>query len=124
METNDNPHLACPYQDCGSSDAFNWNDGGYGHCHSCSRSYPEKGMPATFDWAARDYPLKERRNPMDISVKSSTYKGIRSIDPDVCQQFGIQLQLGEDGTPVRFAYKYPHTTLPSTGFAATSLSLG
>ena len=21
----DNPHQACPFEDCGSSDAFNWN---------------------------------------------------------------------------------------------------
>ena len=46
---------------------------------------------------------------MTIEVKSSTYKGIRSIEPDVCEMYGIQLQLGEDGKPVRYAYKYPHT---------------
>jgi KaiC/GvpD/RAD55 family RecA-like ATPase len=66
-------------------------------------------MPATFSWAATDYPLRDRRNPMTIEVKSSTYKGIRSIEPDVCEMYGIQLQLGEDGKPVRYAYKYPHT---------------
>ena len=31
MSANDNPHLACPYVECGSSDAFNWNDDGFGH---------------------------------------------------------------------------------------------
>jgi hypothetical protein len=70
MASNDNPHLACPYVECGSSDAFNWNDDGYGHCHSCSRSYPMKDMPQVFDWVKSEYPLKERRNPMDITIAS------------------------------------------------------
>ena len=52
MAENDNPHLACPYIDCGSSDAFNWNDDGYGHCHSCGNSYPMKNMPEVFDCGA------------------------------------------------------------------------
>ena len=39
---SDNPHKACPFVDCGSSDAFNWNDDGYGYCHSCGESYPSK----------------------------------------------------------------------------------
>ena len=53
MASNDNPHLACPYVDCGSSDAFNWNDDGFGHCHSCSRAYPSKDMPQG-GWYAQD----------------------------------------------------------------------
>ena len=47
---------------------------------------------------------------MDVNVKSGTYEDIRGIKPDVCQLYGIQIQLGEDGQPVRYAYKYPHTT--------------
>ena len=47
---------------------------------------------------------------MYVVVKSGTYDNIRGIKPDVCQLYGIQLQLGEDGSPVRYAYKYPHTT--------------
>ena len=39
---SDNPHQACPFVDCGSSDAFNWNDDGFGFCHSCGESYPAK----------------------------------------------------------------------------------
>tara|TARA_R110002050_G_scaffold18024_1_gene52864 strand:+ start:185 stop:1792 length:1608 start_codon:yes stop_codon:yes gene_type:complete len=109
MANNDNPHLACPYTDCGSSDAFNWNDDGYGHCHSCGNSYPMKNMPSVFDWAKKDYPLKEKRNPMDIPIKNTSFENIRSIDPKVCELYGIQLQLGADGKPVRYAFKYPHT---------------
>ena len=103
---SDNPHLACPYTDCGSSDAFNWNDDGFGHCHSCGNSYPMKDMPEVFDWVS-SVPLK-RRNPMDIPVDGVTYEGIRGIEPDVCELYGIQIQTGE-GKPVRYAYKYPHT---------------
>ena len=109
MATGDNPHLACPYTECGSSDAFNWNDDGYGQCHSCSRSYPSKDMSQTYDWVKQEYPLKERRKPMEIPVTGGTYNGIRSIDPDVCELFGIQLQTGDKGEAVRYAYKYPHT---------------
>jgi hypothetical protein len=83
VANNDNPHLACPYQDCGSSDAFNWNDDGFGHCHSCSRAYPMRDMPDVFEWVKSEYPLKERRNPMDIPIVSQTHEGIRGLDADV-----------------------------------------
>ncbi len=109
MASNDNPHLACPYVDCGSSDAFNWNDDGFGHCHSCSRAYPSKDMPQVFDWVKSEYPLKERRNPMDIPITSQTYEGIRGLEADVAELYGIAIQIGDDGRPVRYAYKYPHT---------------
>ena len=109
MATGDNPHLACPYTECGSSDAFNWNDDGYGQCHSCSRSYPSKDMSQVYDWVKQEYPLKERRKPMEIPVTGGTYNGIRSIDADVCELFGIQLQTGDKGEAVRYAYKYPQT---------------
>ena len=106
---SDNPHSPCPYVECGSSDAFNWNDDGYGHCHSCSRAYPMKNMPQTFDWAKQEYPLKERIQPQNVPVTGVKYTGIRSIDPDVCQLYGIQIQTGSNGEEVRYAYKYPHT---------------
>ena len=109
MATGDNQHLACQYTECGSSDAFNWNDDGYGQCHSCSRSYPSKDMSQVYDWVKQEYHLKERRKPMEIPVTGGTYNGIRSIDADVCELFGIQLQTGDKGEAVRYAYKYPHT---------------
>ena len=109
MASNDQPHLACPFEDCGSSDAFNWNDDGYGYCHSCGTSYPH-ATEQTFDWAKDQYPVKKRINIMDVPIKSMTYDGIRGIKPEICQLYSIQLQLGEDNQPVRYAYKYPHTT--------------
>ena len=106
---SDNPHSPCPYEDCSSSDAFNWNDDGYGHCHSCSRAYPMKNMPTTFDWVKQEYPLKERIQPQNIQVTGVKYDGIRGIDTDVCKLYGIQIQTGPNGEDVRYAYKYPHT---------------
>ena len=105
----DNPHQACPFEDCGSSDAFNWNDDGYGFCHSCGESYPNKHKLPVFDWAKQSYPLKRRENVMMKEVKGVTYDDIRGIDPEVCKLYGIQIQTDADGKPVRYAYKYPHT---------------
>jgi|TARA_R110000744_G_scaffold64017_2_gene131628 twinkle protein len=107
---NDTPHSPCPYEECASSDAFNWNDDGYGFCHSCHQSYPTKNMPATFGWAKEEYPLKDNRQPQVIPVEGVKYTGIRSIDPDVCKLYGIQIQTGPNGEDVRYAFKYPHTT--------------
>ena len=88
----DNPHQACPFEDCGSSDAFNWNDDGYGFCHSCGESYPNKHRLPVFDWAKQSYPLKRRENVMMKEVKGVTYDDIRGIDPEVCKLYGIQIQ--------------------------------
>jgi twinkle protein len=106
---SDNPHLACPYTDCASSDAFNWSDDGFGFCHSCSSSYPSTDRKEVFEWAKSSYPLKQRINPMTAEIAGLTYKGIRGLDEDVAKLYGIQVQTLADGTPVRYAYKYPHT---------------
>ena len=104
-------HQPCPYEACGSSDAFSWEpELQVGSCHSCSRSYPMAGMRdlQIFDWVADDYPLKERKPPVtQREIASGTYDGIRGIDPDVCQLYGIQLQLDAAGDPVRYAFKWP-----------------
>ena len=106
---SDNPHQACPFEDCGSSDAFNWNDDGYGFCHSCGESYPTKKRIGIFDWVRESYPVKQKVNVMQVEVKGMTFDNIRGINPDVCKLYGIQVQTGANGEPVRYAYKYPHT---------------
>ena len=103
------PHQPCPFVDCGSSDAFNWNDDGYGYCHSCGEGYPSKKKLETFDWVSNTYPLKRKVNIMDVEIKGMTYDNIRGIDPEVCKMYGIQVQTDAQGNPVRYAYKYPHT---------------
>jgi len=104
-------HQPCPYEACGSSDAFSWEENEQvGKCHSCNRSYPTAGMNnmKIFDWARDDYPLKERKPPVtQREIASGVYKGIRGIDPDVCELYGIQLQLDAAGDPVRYAFKWP-----------------
>jgi hypothetical protein len=100
-------HLPCPFEDCGSSDAFSWNETEQvGKCHSCDKGYPNKAK--TFDWANDDYPMKERKPPVTHrEIASGTYDGIRGIDPDVCQLYGIQLQMDVTGDPVKYAFKWP-----------------
>ena len=44
----------CPYEACGSSDAFSYNTRGFGKCFSCKRAYPSKDK--TFSWAETTYP--------------------------------------------------------------------
>ena len=64
-----------------------------------------------FDWTKDDYPLKERKPPVtQREVASATYEGIRGIDSDVCQLYGIQLQLDAANDPVRYAFKWPSNT--------------
>ncbi len=106
---SDNPHQACPYEDCGSSDAFNWNDDGYGFCHSCGESYPSKKRLSVYSWVKESYPIKQKVNVMQREVKGMTYDNIRGIDPEICKLYGIQVQTDGEGNPIRYAFKYPHT---------------
>jgi len=57
-------------------------------------------------WAMETYPVKEKIDTRNLTVASSTYEGIRGLDPDVCKLYGIQLQLSEEGKPVRYAFKH------------------
>ena len=42
MEYEEKRGLPCPYPECGSSDAFSYNTGGFGRCHSCGTKYPAR----------------------------------------------------------------------------------
>lgn len=99
-------HQPCPFEACGSSDAFSWNeDLQVGKCHSCGEGYPSN--KPVFDWAKIDYPLKERKQVQQIEIASGTFDGIRGISPEVCEMYNIQLQLDAKGDPVRYAFKWP-----------------
>ena len=55
-------HLACPYEDCLSSDAFVfWPSDGNGYCHSCEGNYPKDKRPLV-SWAKERYPTVEIKN--------------------------------------------------------------
>ena len=107
MMSVDQPTQPCPYEACGSSDAFSYNTGGYGKCHSCERSYPS--TEKMFDWALETYPVNKRKPPVQQrQVTSATNIGIRGIDTDVAVLYGIQIQMDAEGDPVRYAFKYPN----------------
>lgn len=100
------PHQPCPFETCGSSDAFSFNDEkGIGKCHSCGESYPSRKK--MFSWAKEAYPPPEKKMEIKkLPVTSSTYEDIRGLDPEVAKIYGIQKQLAADGTPVRYAFKH------------------
>lgn len=103
-------HQPCPYPSCGSSDAFSYNQElRIGKCHACGEGYPSK-LPM-FPWAREAYPMPEKKvDVTQLPVASVTYEGIRSIDPEVCKIYGIQLQLDAEGKPVRYAFKHKNNT--------------
>ena len=80
---NEITHQPCPYDECGSSDAFSYNlVTKVGKCHSCNRGYP--GRDSKFEWAESTYPppppkidLKQAR------VISGRHDGIRGLEEDV-----------------------------------------
>lgn len=108
----ENPHQPCPFESCGSSDAFSWNDGGYGKCHSCGRNYPEKGMDKTFGWAQEKYPTKSKENTpryWEVQPSSADFNNPRGLNEGVAKLYGIQSQYDEDGNLYRLALKWPET---------------
>lgn len=99
-------HQPCPYTDCGSSDAFSWNDEGYGKCFSCNEGYPKAGK-STFEWVAEKYPVKKKVNNKNVEPTYVTYENIRGLDEDVAKLYGIQRQLDDDREWLRDAFRYP-----------------
>lgn len=83
-------HADCPK--CGSADSVTWFEKGRGFCHGGC------GGKTIF---TEDY-VQDK----DKEVTKVSYAGIRGIDADVAEYYGIQLQLTADGEPVRYAFKY------------------
>lgn len=111
------PHKPCPYEDCGSSDAFSYNTEGFGKCHSCGSSWPPSRKDSSrgiFDWADKDYPRKKKEEPMEKwynkEPSKASFKGIRGLDEDVAKLYSIQAQYDEEGELYRYAIKWPLTT--------------
>ena len=100
-------HQPCPFEDCGSSDAFSYWSEGTGFCQSCHESYPS--AKRKFDWAEETYPpIKAKPDVRSVAVVEGRFEGIRGLDEDVAKLYGIQLQYDADGNPVRYAFKYPN----------------
>ena len=104
--SNEITHQPCPFEDCASSDAFSYNlVTKVGKCHSCNRGYPNSAKK--FDWAEATYPPPPPKIDLrNVKVISGRYEGIRGLDEDVAKLYNIQLQIGEGGEPVRYAFKY------------------
>jgi len=100
-------HQPCPYVHCGSTDAFSYKDEDrIGFCHSCATPYPSN--KEVFPWATKEYPKPEKKvDVKHLEVTKSSYDNIRGLDPEVAKIYGIQLQLGADDTPIRYAFKHP-----------------
>ena len=106
----EHPQQPCPFETCGSSDAFSWNDEGYGKCHSCSRAYPSKGMPKVFDWVSERYKTMEKKKGYwEIEPSSADFNNPRALEEEVARLYGIQSQYDEDGDLYRLAIKWPNT---------------
>ena len=109
--------VACPYVECGSSDGFYYSTvTKSGFCHVCESKtgklgkYPRPNFRNDIaDWAEEAYPVNTMKPPVHTrQISSATYKGIRGLDADVTKLYGIQLQMDEEGDPVRYAFKYPN----------------
>ena len=90
-------HQPCPYETCGSSDAFSYNTDGFGKCHACNQGYPSSGK--IFGWAKEKYPTKGGDNlsftpkavvsftPEDTS--DGKYANMRGINSKTMEDFGV-----------------------------------
>jgi twinkle protein len=114
--SNEITHQPCPYEDCASSDAFAYNVvSKLGKCHSCNRAYP--GKDKKFSWAEGTYPPPPPKVDLrNTKIISGRFNDIRGLDEDVAKLYNIQLQYGENNTPVRYAFKYPNN-VKYRGFA-------
>jgi len=102
-------HKPCPYEDCGSTDAFSYNlDSMSGRCHSCERKYPR-------DKAAKGHPLQEKDDwDMEPAIKAvptevltGVYRTIRSISDQTMRKYDCKTYLDKDGKEVKQEYIYP-----------------
>ena len=90
-------HQECPYVDCGSSDAFCYNTGGYGRCHSCERGYPSKDQ--MHSWAKERYPVKEKEHMGNIQYmqdhtrsevqSQGSYEPMRGINSNTMREYNV-----------------------------------
>ena len=100
-------HKSCPYQHCGSSDAFTFNtDKGVGYCHSCGTSYPSSKK--VFDWARERYPPKQNTRFEAIEEDmTKEYRDHRGITSRTMQTYDVETDIDESGKEIRHGYKYP-----------------
>ena len=115
MMENDNeyeiPHQPCPFEDCGSSDAFSYNtEKMTGFCFACDRGYPRSGMELT-EWARDTYPLQEKEGyttmavaPTPTELLTAETREFRGVTVKTMDFYGVQTLVGQDGEAKKQAY--------------------
>jgi replicative DNA helicase/ribosomal protein L37E len=102
-------HLPCPYEGCGSSDAFTYNEGKkVGYCHSCGTPYPSRLK--MYDWAKSRYPTKDNKTPYNEAIEEDMkkeYRDHRGITTRTMEFYDVQTEVDESGKEIRHGYKYP-----------------
>lgn len=104
-------HQACPYVECGSSDAFSYNpDKMVGKCYSCGRGYP--GRDEKFSWAQERYPVESfttmSSHHEDQAPKGSKiFSSYRGIGDATMKFFNVKTLVDTSGTPIQQTYIYP-----------------
>ena len=72
-------HKECPYEDCGSTDAFSYNtESCSGRCHSCERKYP-RTKDKKFEWASETYPVmgqEQEKDDWDMNQQQTNIKPV------------------------------------------------
>lgn len=116
-------HKECPYEACGSTDAFSYNtESCSGRCHSCERKYP-RTKDTKFEWAAETYPVmgqEQEKDDWDMNQQQQTnikpvpteiltpvYRTVRSISEQTMRYYGVKTFLDSNGKEVKQEYPYP-----------------
>lgn len=100
-------HRPCPFESCGSSDAFTFNtDKGVGYCHSCGTSYPSN--KEKYDWASARYPTKSngKFEVIDEEMKKE-FRDHRGITDRTMRTYDVETDVDENNKEIRHGYKYP-----------------
>jgi len=112
---SENIHLPCPFDNCESSDAFDYEDSKkVGFCRSCGQSYPHKNMRLK-DWAKDAYPLKgfvQKEEEMNTSYavienKDGEYLEHRGILPRAMEFYKCLTYSDSNDNPIKHVYVYP-----------------
>lgn len=124
MSNTELTHKPCPNPNCDSSDAFSYNtDKQVGHCHSCGKGYPQKGITYSQE-VLEAYPLKQDwdkvHSQSEANAVSEGYHNHRSVTAKTMEVYGVV------GTENYHKYIYPNggykkRTFPKN-FTAHSIS--
>ena len=112
-------HKPCPYEECGSTDAFSYNtESQSGRCHSCERKYPRVKDTLT-DWAQDEYPTEGEQKqegwdmpqanikPVPTEMLTPVYRTVRDISSETHKYYGVKTFVDAQGKEIKQEYPYP-----------------